>query len=138
VKQESIRREPSHDLAAALRRCAAGEEASLRAIYGAEAPRMLGVAIRLLLRRDLAEEASTDLVDDAMGLSDADAPERLAYGNGLPRGEVARRMVSLRLEGLPAPGPNQLFEITLEPATGSPTGRPTGPILMKGTTSNTL
>ena len=27
---------------------------------------------------------------------------------------------------------NQLYEITLEPATGSPIGRPTGPILMKG------
>jgi len=25
-----------------------------------------------------------------------------------------------------------LFEITLEPAGGSPTGRPTGPVLMKG------
>jgi anti-sigma-K factor RskA len=25
-----------------------------------------------------------------------------------------------------------LFEITLEPVGGSPTGRPTGPILMKG------
>jgi anti-sigma-K factor RskA len=27
---------------------------------------------------------------------------------------------------------NQLYEITLEPATGSPIGRPTGPVLMKG------
>ncbi len=50
----------------------------------------------------------------------------------------AARRVNLRLDGLPAPGPNQLFEITLEPATGSPTGRPTGPILMKGTTSSAL
>jgi anti-sigma-K factor RskA len=50
----------------------------------------------------------------------------------------AARRVNLRLEGLPTPGPNQLFEITLEPATGSPTGRPTGPILMKGTTSTPL
>ncbi len=50
----------------------------------------------------------------------------------------AARRVNLRLEGLPTPGPNQLFEITLEPATGSPTGRPTGPILMKGTTSTAL
>ena len=31
--------------------------------------------------------------------------------------------VRLNLENLPNPGPNQLFEITLEPATGSPTGR---------------
>lgn len=50
----------------------------------------------------------------------------------------AARRVTLRLDGLPAPGPDQLFEITLEPASGSPTGRPTGPILMKGTTSTAL
>lgn len=33
---------------------------------------------------------------------------------------------------LPAPKPRQLYEITLEPAGGSPTGKPTGPILFKG------
>jgi len=33
---------------------------------------------------------------------------------------------------LPAPADGQLYEITLEPAPGSPTGRPTGPILVKG------
>lgn len=33
---------------------------------------------------------------------------------------------------LPAPGDAQLYEITLEPAGGSPTGRPTGPIIAKG------
>ena len=38
----------------------------------------------------------------------------------------------LRLENLPALQPNQLFEITLEPAAGSPTGRPTGPIQFIG------
>lgn len=36
--------------------------------------------------------------------------------------------------GLPA-RQDQLYEITLEPATGSPIGRPTGPILMKGLAS---
>ena len=36
--------------------------------------------------------------------------------------------VRLRIDQLPALQPNQLFEISLEPATGSPTGRPTGPI----------
>lgn len=35
---------------------------------------------------------------------------------------------------LPAIGPNQLFELTLEPATGSPIGRPTGPVLYIGRT----
>ncbi|KNZ34528.1 MAG: hypothetical protein AD742_00365 [Methylibium sp. NZG] len=34
----------------------------------------------------------------------------------------------VRLDQLPALQPNQLFEITLEPPSGSPTGRPTGPI----------
>jgi len=40
----------------------------------------------------------------------------------------------LRLAGpdLPTPQQDQLYEITLEPAPGSPTGRPTGPIVLKG------
>lgn len=48
------------------------------------------------------------------------------------------RSARLSVENLPKAGPNQLFEITLEPSGGSPTGRPTGPILMKGTTSTPL
>lgn len=48
------------------------------------------------------------------------------------------RKVRLNLDALPKAEPNQLFEITLEPAGGSPTGRPTGPILMKGTTSTAI
>lgn len=38
------------------------------------------------------------------------------------------------LEGpsLPPPQPNQLYEITIEQAGGSPTGKPTGPIVGKG------
>lgn len=47
------------------------------------------------------------------------------------------RTTPLRLDQLPL-GRDQLFEITLEPATGSPTGRPTGPIVAKGTTSQAL
>lgn len=41
---------------------------------------------------------------------------------------------SARLEGavLPSPRDSQLYEITLEQAGGSPTGRPTGPIVAKG------
>jgi anti-sigma-K factor RskA len=42
--------------------------------------------------------------------------------------------VKLDLSKLPRQ-PGQLFEMTLEPATGSPTGRPTGPILTKGNAS---
>ncbi len=48
------------------------------------------------------------------------------------------RTTILNLEELPPTGENQLFEITLEPAGGSPIGRPTGPILYKGTTARTL
>jgi anti-sigma-K factor RskA len=39
------------------------------------------------------------------------------------------------LERMPTLEGNQLFEITLEPQNGSPTGRPTGPILSLGRTS---
>jgi anti-sigma-K factor RskA len=35
-------------------------------------------------------------------------------------------------------GTDQLFEITLEPRSGSPTGRPTGPIIAKGLTARSL
>ena len=48
------------------------------------------------------------------------------------------RTTLLNLEKLPPTGENQLFEITLEPAGGSPIGRPTGPILYKGTTARAL
>jgi anti-sigma-K factor RskA len=48
------------------------------------------------------------------------------------------RTTRLNLDKLPTTGPDQLFEITLEPAGGSPIGRPTGPILYKGTTSRAL
>ncbi len=39
---------------------------------------------------------------------------------------------TLRGPDLPPPRDDQLYEITLEPAGGSPTGRPTGPIIGKG------
>jgi anti-sigma-K factor RskA len=48
------------------------------------------------------------------------------------------RTLQLSLKDLPPPGPDQLFEITLEPAAGSPTGRPTGPVLFKGNTAQAL
>jgi RNA polymerase sigma factor (sigma-70 family) len=49
--------EPSSapDLQDALRRVARGDRLAVRVIYDAEAPRMLGVAMRLLRRRALAE-----------------------------------------------------------------------------------
>lgn len=42
------------------------------------------------------------------------------------------RTVELKGPDLPMPLSGQLYEITLEPAPGSPTGRPTGPIIVKG------
>lgn len=42
------------------------------------------------------------------------------------------KAVKLPLDKLPPLQANQLFEITLEPENGSPTGRPTGPILFIG------
>jgi anti-sigma-K factor RskA len=44
----------------------------------------------------------------------------------------AGAVTELPLARLPALRPEQLFEITLEPAGGSPIGRPTGPVLFVG------
>lgn len=41
-------------------------------------------------------------------------------------------VVTLDGHAFPVPADNQLYEITLEQAPGSPTGKPTGPILVKG------
>lgn len=48
-------------LAQALRRCADGDHAGLRTLYDALAPQMLGVALRLLRRRELAEDVVHDV-----------------------------------------------------------------------------
>lgn len=48
------------------------------------------------------------------------------------------KTIRLDLGNLPRPNPDQLFEITLEPRTGSPTNRPTGPVLFKGLTNPAL
>ncbi|GLS85310.1 RNA polymerase sigma factor [Cypionkella aquatica] len=48
------------DLTAALAGCAAGDQAALRLILDQEGGRMLGIAQRMLHRRDLAEEAVQD------------------------------------------------------------------------------
>lgn len=47
-------------LSTALVRCAAGDRSALRVIYDAEAARMIGIAYRIVRRRDLAEEAVHD------------------------------------------------------------------------------
>jgi len=48
------------ELTAALKRCAGGDRTALRLVYDSEAPQMLGIARRMLRRRDLAEEAVQD------------------------------------------------------------------------------
>jgi anti-sigma-K factor RskA len=40
--------------------------------------------------------------------------------------------INVPISALPAISSNQLFELTLEPTSGSPTGRPTGPIQFLG------
>jgi RNA polymerase sigma-70 factor (ECF subfamily) len=47
---------PVADLKDALQRCAAGDRAALRVIYESECPPMIGVALRIVKRRELAEE----------------------------------------------------------------------------------
>lgn len=48
-------------------------------------------------------------------------------------GTLARsETTTLGSHGFPVPAAEQLYEITLEPSPGSPTGKPTGPILVKG------
>jgi anti-sigma-K factor RskA len=48
------------------------------------------------------------------------------------------RTAPLRLDNLPQPHSDQLFAISIEPLAGSPTGLPTGPVVMKGTASTAL
>jgi anti-sigma-K factor RskA len=48
------------------------------------------------------------------------------------------RTLKLDLKNLGKPETNHLFELTLEPPGGSPTGKPTGPILMKGLAARSI
>ncbi len=48
------------NLEQAILACARGEKSALNVIYAQEAPRMLGVALRILKRRALAEDAVQD------------------------------------------------------------------------------
>lgn len=48
------------DYEALLHACARGDKAALRTLFEAEVPRLVGVAQRILRRRDLAEEAVQD------------------------------------------------------------------------------
>jgi anti-sigma-K factor RskA len=48
------------------------------------------------------------------------------------------RSLPLNLQRIGSPRREQLFAVSLEPSGGSPTGQPTGPVLMKGTASTAL
>ena len=51
---------PAMDPVALIKACADGEQAALKKLMEIEGPRMLGVAQRILRRRDLAEDALQD------------------------------------------------------------------------------
>lgn len=78
--------------------------------------------VTLLERPDLP----ADRVMQVWTKPDADGPP---VSLGLLAGGGSR---TLTIRGLPAPGASQLYEITSEPAGGSPTDLPTGPILGVG------
>ena len=94
-------REREAQLAAALARCAAGDRAALQVIYDSEAPRMIGVARRILFRQDLAEEAVHDafmrIWRGAAGVRSAPRQRaRLALcGGAQPRAEHSSRRAPL-------------------------------------------
>ena len=113
--------------------------------FGPEQPQPVMVAV-LLNESDAAPGAIVEaFADDSVRLvpleSFAIGADQVLQVWTLP--DVATGPVSLgtftdpstiRLSGpdLPAPHDGQLYEITIEPSPGSPTGRPTGPILVKG------
>jgi RNA polymerase sigma factor (sigma-70 family) len=48
------------EVSAIIQRCAGGDKSALKRLFDTEAPRMIGVAERILRRRALAEEATQD------------------------------------------------------------------------------
>jgi RNA polymerase sigma-70 factor (ECF subfamily) len=64
------------DYEAALSACARGDAGALKAIYEREAPRLLGMATRVLRRRDLAEDAVHDAFVQIWQKSHSFDPER--------------------------------------------------------------
>jgi RNA polymerase sigma-70 factor (ECF subfamily) len=64
------------DYEAALAACARGDAAALQALYERESPRLLGMATRVLRRRDLAEDAVHDAFVQIWQKSSSFRPER--------------------------------------------------------------
>lgn len=57
LRQAATKQELEAQISAAIVRCVGGDRRALRVIYDLEATRMVGVAMRILRRRELAEEA---------------------------------------------------------------------------------
>ncbi len=73
----------SNGLGVALSRCAHGDRDALRHIFDSESGRMLAVAMRILRRRELAEEAVQDAFVQIWAKAHQFAPER-----GSPQGWI--------------------------------------------------
>jgi len=57
----------------------------------------------------------------------------------IPVGLLSRaQSLRLDLRALPRAGPNQPFAVSVEPPGGSPTGQPTGPVILKGSAAAPL
>ncbi|PZO74554.1 MAG: RNA polymerase subunit sigma [Mesorhizobium amorphae] len=67
---------PFFDHSLAIRQCAEGSREALRRLYDREAPAMLGVATRILRRRELAEEAVQDAFVQVWRRADTFDPAR--------------------------------------------------------------
>jgi RNA polymerase sigma-70 factor (ECF subfamily) len=86
-------------VSAAIVRCSGGDRSALRVIYDLEAPRMVGVAMRILRRKDLAEEAVHDAFMRVWRSASTFDPER-GLGRAWLYAIVRNRAISiLRDEG---------------------------------------
>lgn len=132
--------------AAAALVLAFGLNASLR--EQAKKPVMIAVLMTDANRAAAVVNVSADGTAELVPLDDIAVPAGRALQVWTlwdrARGPVSVGLVSraqrmpLQLGSLPKTGINQLFEISLEPEGGSAIGRPTGPVLMKGTASTAL
>jgi RNA polymerase sigma-70 factor (ECF subfamily) len=89
---------PSY-LGAAIARCAGGDSAALRAMYDLEAGKMLGVAYRILRRRDLAEEAVQDAFVQIWRKAASFDSERGGTGRGWIYAVLRNRALSILRDG---------------------------------------
>jgi len=60
LRTDAMQDDAKFDCEAALYACARGDQAALRAIYDHEARRLMGVALRIVRRRELADEVLHD------------------------------------------------------------------------------